>query len=327
MVKDLWLALLSVAHKQEPLHARRALLNECDPAQVQQARDLGVLGAPELAGSVIDPRYGDGLLEVEFSDEGPQLCTPSECPEDRVAVRRDRLEQYPVSLDALFRALGETNRLLGKPRRLECGLWLLGRHKSGARSTHVCLLPRGVRGSVRLLILEAHQELGQAAMIVLLPPRHVLDAAAASDLRSKDILPLALQDRLGPGLQLDLAEVQTLTVGDEAGEALLHVDVASATASFGGAPLKLRATALRVLDFLASRPQKYFSAAMVAAELDDDPALPDKWMADRVYEIRSALDAALGETGVHSPPPTELVRNRRNHGYALMLAPAQIWRA
>ena len=85
-------------------------------------------------------------------------------------VPREKLERYPVSLDALFAALAKANALTGKPRGLRCGLWLVGRRKSGATSTQVCLVPAGLRGPTRLLVEEAHQELSRASMAGLLPP-------------------------------------------------------------------------------------------------------------------------------------------------------------
>lgn len=326
MARDLWLTLLAQAGRQGPLAVKRRLLEECAPEQVEQAKELGVLGDPGLAPCAVDPRYDDGPLEVEFTDDGPMLHTPADAPEAVVPTRRAELERYPVSVEALLAGLARANNLTGKPRRLHCGLWLLGRRKSAARSVAVCLLPASLRGPTRQLLQEAHDELSRSPMTVLLPQEHTLDAAAVSELRGREILTLALEDRLGPDLHLDLEEVRAIDGRRGTDEPILKVDVPKGAAWFGGVPLALRKAAFSVLNCLAARPGEWVSPERACEAVGEDPALPDKWMADRVSEVRAALADAAEQSRLSCLTPRELLVNKRGFGYSLQLPPEQIER-
>jgi len=319
VARDLWVALLAQAGRQGPLTVKRKFLDECEPDQVQQAKDLGVLGEPDVARQVTDPRYGDDLLDVDFTDEGPVLITPADSPETDVRVGRERLERYPVSLEALFAELAKANKLTGKPRCLTCGLWLLGRRTSGGRTAAVCLVPAGLRGPVRQVLREARDELVSAPLTVLLPPEHTLDAAAASELRGMDILPLALEDRLEAGLRLDLGEVRAFTGAADASGPVLHVDARKRFAVFGGVPLALPKSAFNVLRHYAARPGEVLSYEEVCEAVGEPSFGASKWMCDRVSEIRRALSAAIRQGSLNCPPPRDLLANSRGTGYRLNL--------
>ncbi len=326
MARDLWRTLLRAAGKAGPLSVSRALLDECEPEQVARAFALGILGEPELADTVVDPRYGPDPLPVEFRDGQAFLILPPDSEEIEVPVPREKLERYPVSLPALLGEMGRASGLVGTPRKLHCGLWLVGRRKPRAGGSYVCLAP-ALRGPVHLIIEEAWQELGRPSMIVLLPEQSLPEAPAADYLAARQIRTMAIEDRLRPDLRLDLEEVPAFTVAEQGEEPILHIDVRRGVASFGGVLLSLRRAALRLLDYLASRPQEFVSHDEAGEALDVDSLGTEKWMRDRVRELREALRHAIKKGNLAGPEPREIIENKRGHGYALMLPPEQISRA